>query len=62
MHRFKKYLELTKPKVTLLNLLVAVTCFNLAAYPEVNWFKLAVFGNIDSMRVGVSPLPHGFLL
>ena len=38
-----KYLQLTKPKVTLLNLLVGVTCFVLAAYPEVTWFKLALF-------------------
>lgn len=38
-----KYLQLTKPKVTLLNLLVGVTCFVLAAYPEVTLFKLALF-------------------
>ena len=38
-----KYFELTKPKVTLLNLLVGVTCFLLAAYPTFDWIKLAAF-------------------
>jgi len=37
------YLQLTKPKVTLLNLLVGVTCFLLATFPSVNWVNLAVF-------------------
>jgi protoheme IX farnesyltransferase len=37
------YLQLTKPKVTLLNLLVGVTCFFLAAFPSVNWINFAVF-------------------
>ena len=41
--KIKRYTELTKPKVTLLNLLVGVTCFFLAAFPEINWLKLAVF-------------------
>jgi len=38
-----EYLQLTKPKVTLLNLLVAVTCFLLAVYPKVDWMNLAAF-------------------
>jgi len=38
-----KYVQLTKPKVTLLNLFVGVTCFVLAAFPQVTWFKLALF-------------------
>jgi protoheme IX farnesyltransferase len=38
-----RYLELTKPKVTLLNLLVGVTCFVLAAFPAVNMLHLALF-------------------
>ena len=38
--KLTKYLELTKPKVTLLNLLVGVTCFLLARYPAVDWLKL----------------------
>jgi protoheme IX farnesyltransferase len=38
-----KYLELTKPKVTLLNLLVGVACFFLAVFPSVNWIALLVF-------------------
>ena len=32
--KIDKYLELTKPKVTLLNLLVGVTCFVLAVLPS----------------------------
>ena len=38
-----RYLELTKPKVTLLNLLVGATCFVLAAFPVINWMNLAIF-------------------
>lgn len=41
--KIKKYIELTKPKVTLLNLLVGVTCFFLAAFPVINWLNLALF-------------------
>ena len=41
--KINKYLELTKPKVTLLNLLVGVVCFVLAAFPTIAWFKLALF-------------------
>jgi protoheme IX farnesyltransferase len=37
------YLQLTKPKVTLLNLLVGITCFLLATFPSVNWVNLVVF-------------------
>ncbi len=37
------YLELTKPKVTLLNLLVGVTCFVLAVFPKLSWTHLLVF-------------------
>jgi heme o synthase len=38
-----RYLELTKPKVTLLNLLVGATCFVLAAFPVINWINLTIF-------------------
>jgi protoheme IX farnesyltransferase len=38
-----RYVELTKPKVTLLNLLVGVACFIVAAFPAINWLNLAVF-------------------
>jgi len=41
--KLSKYVELTKPKVTLLNLLVGITCFVLAAFPSIDWVKLAVF-------------------
>lgn len=47
-----KYVELTKPKVTLLNLLVGVTCFVLAAFPTVDWLKLAVFAMIGYLAAG----------
>lgn len=47
-----KYLELTKPKVTLLNLLVGVTCFLLAAYPTFDWLKLAAFSIIGYFAAG----------
>jgi protoheme IX farnesyltransferase len=41
--KINRYVELTKPKVTLLNLLVSVACFVLAAFPSINWLNLAVF-------------------
>jgi heme o synthase len=49
---FGKYLELTKPKVTLLNLLVGVTCFLLAAYPTVDWIKLGAFAVVGYLAAG----------
>ena len=50
--KISKYLELTKPKVTLLNLLVGVTCFVLAAFPNVNWLNLGLFSVIGYLAVG----------
>jgi heme o synthase len=50
--QFGKYLELTKPKVTLLNLLVGVTCFALAAYPIVDWLKLVAFSIVGYLAAG----------
>jgi protoheme IX farnesyltransferase len=47
-----KYFELTKPKVTLLNLLVGVTCFVLAAYPTLDWLKLAAFSLVGYLAAG----------
>ena len=41
--KIDKYIELTKPKVTLLNLLVGIACFVLAAFPAISWFKLVLF-------------------
>ncbi|MCW3994831.1 MAG: heme o synthase [Candidatus Bathyarchaeota archaeon] len=49
---FKYYLELTKPKVTLLNLLVAITCFVLASFPTVDCLKLAVFSIVGYLAAG----------
>jgi len=45
-------MELTKPKVTLLNLLVGVTCFILAAYPAVDWLKIIVFSIAGYLAAG----------
>jgi heme o synthase len=50
--KLSRYIELTKPKVTLLNLLVGVTCFILAAYPMVDWVKLAVFSLVGYLAAG----------
>jgi heme o synthase len=45
-------IELTKPKVTLLNLLVGVTCFVLAAYPSVDLLKLTFFAIAGYLAAG----------
>ena len=50
--KIAKYLELTKPKVTLLNLLVGATCFTLAAFPLVNPMKLAIFAIAGYLACG----------
>ena len=41
--KFGAYIELTKPKVTLLNLFVAITCFVLGTFPSFNLPKLVLF-------------------
>ena len=50
--KISKYAELTKPKVTLLNLLVGVTCFFLASFPTINLLKLAMFSIIGYLAAG----------
>jgi len=50
--KIDRYLELTKPKVTLLNLLVGVVCFVLAAFPAVSWLKLALFAVVGYLAAG----------
>ena len=50
--KISRYVELTKPKVTLLNLLVGVTCFALAAFPNVNPVKLVVFAFAGYLACG----------
>jgi heme o synthase len=50
--KIEKYLELTKPKVTLLNLFVGVTCFVLGAFPAINWINLAVFAVAGYLACG----------
>jgi protoheme IX farnesyltransferase len=50
--RINRYFQLTKPKVTVLNLLVGVTCFVLATFPSVIWFKLALFAVIGYLAAG----------
>ena len=59
--KIKKYIELTKPKVTLLNLLVGITCFMLAAFPAIEWLKLAAFlavGYLAAGGCGVCKVEH----
>ena len=50
--KIDKYFELTKPKVTLLNLFVGITCFILAAYPSINWINLAIFSVVGYLAAG----------
>jgi protoheme IX farnesyltransferase len=50
--KIASYIELTKPKVTLLNLLVGITCFFLAAFPSVNWLQLALFCGAGYLTAG----------
>ncbi|MGA3112445.1 MAG: heme o synthase [Candidatus Bathyarchaeia archaeon] len=50
--KINRYLQLTKPKVTLLNLFVGVTCFVLAAFPAITWFKLALFAATGYLAAG----------
>jgi protoheme IX farnesyltransferase len=51
-HKIIDTLELTKPKVTLLNLLVGVTCFILAVFPHVNLLSLAAFSAVGYLAAG----------
>lgn len=46
------YFQLTKPKVTLLNVLVGVTCFVLATYPSINFSALALFSIVGYLSAG----------
>jgi protoheme IX farnesyltransferase len=50
--KISEYLELTKPKVTLLNLLVGVTSFILAGFPSLNLLSLATFILLSYLTVG----------
>ena len=47
-----KYVELTKPRVTLLNLFVGVTCFILASYPELDLQALFLFSVAGYLAAG----------
>ncbi len=46
------FVELTKPKVTLLNLAVAITCFVLAAYPKLDFSRVMVFAFAGYLACG----------
>jgi protoheme IX farnesyltransferase len=50
--KLNRYVELTKPKVTLLNLFVGVTCFVLATCPSINWLKLVLFSFAGYLAAG----------
>jgi protoheme IX farnesyltransferase len=47
-----KYLELTKPRVTSLNVLVGMTCFVLGQLPRIDWLTLTSFGVVGYLAVG----------
>ena len=47
-----KYLELTKPRVTSLNVAVGITCFILAELPRIDWPTLIIFGTVAYLTVG----------
>ncbi len=57
----RAYVALTKPKVTLLNLFVGVTCFVLAEMPSVNWLSLAVFSALGYLTVGGCGVLNSYL-
>jgi protoheme IX farnesyltransferase len=48
----EKYFELTKPKVTLLNLLVGVTCFVLGTFPQTNLPSFCIFLAVGYLAAG----------
>src|SRR3990170_5236942 len=52
MGSLTKYLELTKPKVTTLNVAVGITCFVLAELPRIDWPTLIMFGAVAYVTVG----------
>jgi protoheme IX farnesyltransferase len=47
-----EYLELTKPKVTALNVAVGITCFALAELPKIDWSTLITFSVVAYLAVG----------
>ncbi len=57
----RAYVALTKPKVTLLNLFVGVTCFVLAEMPSVNWLSLAAFSALGYLTVGGCGVLNSYL-
>ncbi len=50
--KISTYIELTKPKVTLLNLFVGITCFVLASAPVIDWLKLVAFSIVGYLAAG----------
>lgn len=50
--KIAKYIELTKPKVTLLNLLVGIACFLLASFPTIDPWRLVLFFSIGYAASG----------
>ena len=47
-----KYLELTKPRVTSLNIAVGIACFLLAGIPAIDWQSLIIFTITAYLTVG----------
>lgn len=52
MAGLRRYLELTKPKVTALNVAVGIACFLLAELPKVDWLTLIAFIAVAYLAVG----------
>lgn len=52
MGKLTKYLELTKPKVTGLNVAMGITCFAIAELPKIDWPTLITFSAIAYLAVG----------
>jgi heme o synthase len=50
--KLARYLELTKPKVTALNVAVGITCFVLAELPRLDWLGLIMFSVVAYLAVG----------
>ncbi len=50
--KLRDLVELTKPKVTALNIAVGLTCFALAGFPSISWVGAATYFLVGYMVVG----------
>lgn len=55
------YFELAKPRITVLLLVVALTCYSIGAGPTWTWWGfLVVFGSVGCLGTGIFALNHVF--